>query len=33
MRVAQIWTLSGGKAVRFESFQDTHASAKVLGTA
>jgi uncharacterized protein len=33
MRVAQVWTLRNGKAVRFESFQDTHASARVLGAA
>jgi uncharacterized protein len=33
MRVAQIWTLRDGKAVRFESFQDTYASARVLGAA
>jgi uncharacterized protein len=32
-RVAQVWTLRDGRAVRFESFQDTHATARVLGLA
>jgi len=30
-RTAQVWTLRNGRAVRFESFQDTHATARVLG--
>lgn len=30
-RVAQVWTLRDGRAVRFEAFQDTHATARVLG--
>ena len=30
-RVAQVWTLRDGRAVRFESFQDTQATARVLG--
>src|SRR3954447_8251301 len=33
MRVAQVWKLRDGKAVRFESLQDTLATARVLGTA
>jgi len=32
-RVAQVWTLRDGRAVRFESFQDTHETARVLGLA
>ena len=30
-RVAQVWTLRDGRAVRFESFQDSQATARVLG--
>lgn len=32
LRVAQVWTLRDGRAVRFEAFQDTHATARVLGS-
>jgi ketosteroid isomerase-like protein len=30
-RLAQVLTVRDGKIVRFESFQDTHAAARVLG--
>ena len=30
-RVAQVWTLRDGRAVRFESFQDTLQTARLLG--
>jgi ketosteroid isomerase-like protein len=30
-RVAHVWTLREGRAVRFESFQDSQATARVLG--
>jgi ketosteroid isomerase-like protein len=31
MRVAQVWTLQDGRITRFESFQDSLATARVLG--
>ena len=30
-RVAQVWTVRDGRAVRFESFQDTLQTARLLG--
>ncbi len=30
LRVAQVWTMRDGRAVKFESFQDTHQTARLL---